>query len=133
MPPNKFSELVHVTHTGQQKKAPEPQVVVHLHDLALWLLNHTNRFPKNRRVVLGDRIDHLLLDMLPTAHLAAMRRDKDLLLNNLAENLEMLRVLLRLSRELDCLAVSQFEFAARAVDQIGRQLGGWIKSRTARP
>ena len=50
----------------------EPRVIVCLHDLTLWYLVRTNRFPKNRRVTLGDKIDNLLLDMLTIAHLASM-------------------------------------------------------------
>ncbi len=46
------------------KKEQEPRVLVCLYDLSVWLLKATNRYPKNWRITLGDRLDRLMLDML---------------------------------------------------------------------
>ena len=112
-------------------KQSEPRVVVCLFDLASWFLERTNRFPKNWRVTLGDRIDAAVLNMLSLAQKARMRREKRSALLELSEELEVLRTLTRLSCRLSCLQVRQYEHVSRQIDEIGRQLGGWIKQASA--
>lgn len=110
----------------------EPKLLVQLHDLTLWYLDRTNRFPKNRRVTLGDKIDNLLIEMLTTANLASMKSAKTSFLSKLNDDLETLRVLTRLCLNLKCLEIRQYEFVSGHIDEIGRQLGGWLKSLNAR-
>ena len=54
----------------------EPRVALCLYDLTVWFMHHTNRFPKNVRVTLGDRLDTHLLDMLALVQRASVRRNK---------------------------------------------------------
>jgi hypothetical protein len=46
-------------------------------------------------------------------------------------HLEKLRVLLRISHEERHLDHKGFECAARNIDEAGRMIGGWIRSRSA--
>lgn len=105
----------------------EPRVVTCLHDLSVWYLQRTNRFPKNWRVTLGDRIDTLLIDALTTAQRARLRTEKIDLLIHLNEQLDVLRTLTRLSVALECLQGRHYEYVARQIDEVGRQIGGWIR------
>ena len=36
---------------------------------------------------------------------------------------------MRLAKDLQCLKVNSYGFAARAIDEIGRLAGGWLRSR----
>jgi len=117
------------THT---RKYAEAQVVVALQDFTLWMLKHTNRFPKNWRVTLGDKIDNLLLDMLASVQRASVRHDKRTLLQQVNEDLHVFRALLRIAVELGCLGSRQYEYASARVEEIGRQIGGWLKQQEAR-
>ena len=36
---------------------------------------------------------------------------------------------MRLAKDLQCLKVNSYGFASKAIDDIGRQLGGWLRSR----
>jgi hypothetical protein len=90
-------------------------------------MQRTNRFPKNWRKTLGDRIDGVVLDMLATGQRARLRREKRDLLVKLNEDLDVLRQLTRLAVELQCIEGRQYEHVARQIDEIGRQTGGWIK------
>ncbi|HRL75975.1 MAG TPA: hypothetical protein PLC86_09565 [Candidatus Accumulibacter phosphatis] len=47
--------------------------------------------------------------------------------------LERLRLLFRFSLDLHLLDPRRYEFAARAIDEIGRLVGGWIKASRAAP
>lgn len=117
--------------SNRSVRESEPRVAVCLYDLALWFMQRTNRFPKNWRVTIGDRIDDLVLDMLALVHKARLRRDKLEMLKSLSEHLEILRVMTRLTRDLECLKVRQYEHVSRQIDEIGRQLGGWIKQQSS--
>ena len=44
---------------------------------------------------------------------------------------EKLCILIRLASDLRCMDVRRYEFAARALDEIGRMVGGWIKANHA--
>ena len=97
----------------------------------LWLIPTVDKFPRSQKFLLGDRIQGLALDVLehlidatysknPTPHLAS---------TNLL--LEKLRYLFRLAIDLHHLNLHRYEFAARAIDEIGRLVGGWIKANHA--
>ena len=106
----------------------EPGVIVGLYDLVLWYTQRTERFPKSLRVTLGDRIDNKLLDMLELAVRARYAREPRKLLLSLNTELDLLRYLTRLARERGALEVKQYEFVSRCIGDIGRQVGGWLKS-----
>ena len=42
--------------------------------------------------------------------------------------LEVLRFQMRFGKDLQCLKVDSYGFAAKAIDEIGRLVGGWLKS-----
>jgi hypothetical protein len=42
--------------------------------------------------------------------------------------LEILRFHMRLAKDLQCLKVESYGFAAKAMDEIGKLVGGWLKS-----
>jgi len=87
----------------------EPKVITCLYDFSLWFLQRTNRFPKNWRVTLGDKIDDLLLNMTVKAVIASKRAEKTGLLAELSEQLEAFRILARISKDLGCLDGKQYD------------------------
>ena len=112
--------------------AGEPGVITALHDLLKWYMETTLRFPKSYRVTLGDRIDEHLLDMLETAVRARYARDKRKLLHDLNMQVEILRHLTRVAVGLSILQPKQYEFVARCTEDVGRQVGGWLRSERRR-
>ena len=48
------------------KKDQELIVITKTYDLILWSCNHTSKFPRNHRFVLGERIERNLYDLLET-------------------------------------------------------------------
>ncbi len=36
---------------------------------------------------------------------------------------------MRLAKDLQCLKVESYAFAAKSIDEIGRLVGGWLRSR----
>ena len=41
-------------------------MITKMYDLILWSCNHTSRFPRNYRFVLGERIERNLYNLLET-------------------------------------------------------------------
>jgi hypothetical protein len=110
--------------------APDQEltVITKTYDLILWCCNHTSRFPRNHRFVLGERIERNLYDLLETLIQARYTRQRQPLLVQTNLTLEILRFQMRLAKDLQCLKTNSYGFAARAIDEIGRLVGGWLKS-----
>lgn len=67
------------------------------------------------------------LDVMERLIEAAYSRDKAAILATANLGLEKLRFLFRLALDLRCTDMRRYEFAARAIDEIGRLVGGWLR------
>jgi four helix bundle protein len=96
------------------------------------IFSRTEKFPKRVRFTLSSRIDNLALDILEKIIEARYVKDKSAALAQASISLEKLRVFLRISHEERHLDNKGFEHVARNIDEAGRMLGGWIRSRSAK-
>jgi hypothetical protein len=103
-------------------------VITKTYDFILWSCHHTSRFPRNHRFVLGERIECKLYDLLENLIKARYTRQRQPLLEQANLILEILRFQMRLAKDLQCLKTNSYAFAAKAIDEIGRLVGGWLKS-----
>jgi hypothetical protein len=78
------------------KQQQELVVITKTYDLILWTCNHTSRFPRNQRYVLGERIERGLYDLLETLIAAKYARQRKELLERANLGLEILRFQMRL-------------------------------------
>lgn len=106
-----------------------PQAVQSCHDLLLWLIPQLDKFPRSRRFTLGERVEGRLLEVLELLVEAAYSRSKDIPLRRANLQLEVVRHLWRLAYELKVMATRQYEHGAKLLDDLGRQIGGWLRSR----
>src|SRR5262245_18378151 len=104
-------------------------MITKTYDLVLWSCNHTSRFPRNHRFELGARIERNLYNLLQTQIRAKDTKNRHRLLEDANLILEILRFQMRLAKDLQCLKVNSYGFASKAIDEIGRQVGGSISSR----
>ena len=93
----------------------------------LWLVPAVEHFPRRQKFLIGDRIQSTALDVLDALIEATYTRDRRAHLARANLGLEKLRVLLRLATELKLLDLRRYEHAARAIDDVGRLVGGWAK------
>lgn len=63
------------------KKTEELVVITKTYDLILWSCNHTGRFPRQHRFVLGERLERTLYDRLETLVQTKYTRDRKSLLD----------------------------------------------------
>lgn len=106
-----------------------PQAVQSCHELLLWLIPQLDKFPRVRRFTLGERLETGLLEVLDLLVEAAYTRSKDTPLRRANLKLEVVRHLWRLAHELKVTATRQYEHGARLIDDLGRQIGGWLRSQ----
>lgn len=99
------------------------------YQLVLWLIPVLDGLPRRQKLQLGDRLQTTSLDVLDRLIEAAYTRDRGALLQKQANlGLEKLRFWLRLAHDLQLLDFRRYEHAARLVDALGRQVGGWLRA-----
>lgn len=97
----------------------------------VWLLQHTEKWPRNVRASLTQRLENTafeLLERLIQARYQPKRRQQALTEANLL--LEHLRYLCRIAHARRILSNKQFESAMRKLDVQGRMMFGWRRSLT---
>jgi four helix bundle protein len=98
------------------------------YDLILWIYPTVNKFPKSQRFVLGQHIENTTLELLEGIIEANNERNKAFYLKKLSLKLDKLRILIRLSKDFKFISIRQYEFVSGHINEIGKMLGGWIKS-----
>ena len=83
--------------------------------LILWSCNHTSKFPRNHRFVLGERIERNLYNLLETLIAAEYTKNRQRLLEEANLSLEILRFQMRLAKDLQCLKINSYGFASKAI------------------
>jgi four helix bundle protein len=98
------------------------------YDLILWIYPTVNKFPKSQRFVLGQHIENTVLELLEGIIEANSEKNKALYLKKLSVKLDKLRILVRLSKDFKFISLRQYKFVSGIINEIGKMLGGWIKS-----
>ncbi len=101
------------------------------YDFSQWLLQHTRKFPKSHRFSVAVRLENAMLEFLRQISVANRRKQKLPTLHAADEELMTLKIYLRLSHDSKFISTKSYEYAVRQTEEIGRLLGGWIKSQAA--
>ena len=113
--------------TSQSSSTPPPSVVTKAYDVLLWCVQHVGKFPRSHRFLLGDRIEGTMLQVVLLLVEAAYEGRKEPLLRRANLELEKLRILLRLSKDLGLTSLRQYEFISHECVGLGQQVGGWLR------
>lgn len=114
-------------------KAPaELQVISRTYDLVVWSCRHLEKFPRSFRFTMGEQLERRLYRVLELLIQAKFSRERLNLLRDVNLELELLRFQFRLAKDLKCLSIESYGFASREVNEIGKLVGGWMKSSTNR-
>ncbi|HOF50143.1 MAG TPA: diversity-generating retroelement protein Avd [Candidatus Colwellbacteria bacterium] len=89
-----------------------------------------NNVPRQDRFTIWQRCENIILEMLENIIYASQlsKSEKLPVLQKASLELSFLRVFLRLCKETKVLDTRKYIYLEEAVDEIGRMLGGWIKS-----
>lgn len=99
-----------------------------MYQFILWLIPVLEGMPRSQKFLLADRVQSTALDVLECLVEAAYTRDRLGVLKRANLGLEKLRFWIRLAKDLRLLDFKRYEFAARGIDEVGRQVGGWIRA-----
>lgn len=103
-------------------------VVPLLYDLFVWYAQKLSQYPKKFKYNLGERIISCYLDVLDAIIEAQYSKGKKShFLRKANVTLEKLRFLVRLSKDLQCITLHDYEYAVRQLNEIGKMVGGWEK------
>lgn len=90
-----------------------------------------NKFPKTQRHTLGTKCAEYLLHILELTLAAAQTNDgkeKAMNLRQASIKLDMLKLLIRLCKNCNCISNASYLQMESQLQEIGRMLGGWSKS-----
>jgi len=107
----------------------ESPIFVRTYDFILWIIPQVQKFPRQHRFGLAERIQRLALDFQDNLVAAgkSIGEERRSWLKTADIHLEQMRLWLRYSRDLALISIRQYEHAIRLLTEIGRLLGAWIK------
>ena len=112
--------------------AKELKVIQDFYDVALWLIRHVEKFPRHHRYSLGRDMEARIQTILALLLRAKYTRNKTAHLGDANIELEILRFQVRLAKDLKALPARSHAHAAKVMDEIGRQIGGWLAAGKSR-
>ncbi|MDD5041475.1 MAG: diversity-generating retroelement protein Avd [Candidatus Peribacteraceae bacterium] len=98
------------------------------YDLTLRFFRETHEFPREHKFSLGQQMKDACLAMLDAIIEANAAVDKKPALERASACLERLRVYTRLAYDLKVIGMKKYEVLSKHSDEIGRMIGGWMKS-----
>ncbi len=108
---------------------PELSIIQKTYDLIRWYVPILNRLPKNHKFTLGERIINGLYALLEGLIKARYAKQKLAQLELLNTHLDILRYQTRLLLDFQLISVKRYECVIRLIEEIGVELGGWIKQQ----
>ena len=85
------------------------------------------KFPKSQRFVLGQRIENTLMTLLEVAITITLSKPSEHFFKKMDIELQKLKLLIRLSKDLQFISIKKYEHLQRIVIEIGKLLGGYKK------
>ena len=113
--------------SGKRCGSEAPVLLVKWYDVAKWLLDRMDSFPKNQRFIFGQRIADHTLNVLEVLVEAAYSHSKADLLARANRDIEVLRWLIRMATDRKLITPRQYEHCCMSLNECGRMVGGWWK------
>ena len=98
------------------------------YDLLLAVYQSVSMFGKEFKYTLGEKLKNETLEMIVCIYRANSRFDKGQMINEAKERLEMVRLYVRLSKDLKQITLRKLIFLNEFIESISKQLSGWEKA-----
>jgi hypothetical protein len=110
-------------------KIPNTPLFVKTHDFLVWLLRHSQRFPKNLRQSYTIRLENTAFEFQEALLMAnTVSGSQRMSWLDVADGkLLCMRSLIRFALDFELLSGQQMRYAAAAMEELGRLLGAWKK------
>lgn len=107
----------------------ELSIIQKTHDFIKWYIPILNRLPRDHKFHLGSKIINRIYELLEGLIESKFAKNKLPKLENLNISLNILRHQTLMLHEFDLISLERFEYASKAMREIGNELGGWIDQR----
>jgi len=98
------------------------------YELFIDIFKFVKTFNKEYKYTVGERLKNETLEMLLNIYRANIRTDKTELLQKARENIEVIRLLFRLLKDLHQISIEKFADINLKIENISKQLAGWQKA-----
>ncbi len=97
------------------------------YDLLITIFEFTKHFNKEYKYTIGEKLKNETLDMIVKIYRANSVEKKDVIIQNAREHLEVIRLLLRLAKDLRQITLNKFVDINEKIEIVSKQLTGWQK------
>jgi len=102
------------------------------YDMMLSVFRFVKDFTKEYKYSVGDTLKKETLDLMTLVYRANVRKEKATVLAEARERIEVIRLYIRLMKDLQQVSIKQFVQVNQQVENVSRQLAGWHKSSETR-
>lgn len=99
------------------------------YDLLLGIFAFTKDFGKEYKYTVGESLKKETIDLLTLIYRANSRTDKAEVLQTAREQIEVIRLLIRLMKDMKQINLEKFVKINETVENVSKQLNGWQKSQ----
>ena len=97
------------------------------YDLLLGIFRFTKDFGKEYKYTVGESLKKETIELLTLIYRANVKRDKQEVLQEARERIEVIRLFIRLMKDMQQISVKQFVQINESVENVSKQLSGWQK------
>lgn len=98
------------------------------YDLLLLLFQLTKKFPREFKYTIGEELKKLCLSLVVGIYDANSSTDKLLVIKDLRRKLEMIKILMRIVKDLHIISLPQSAQSMLFIDSLSKQLVWWERS-----
>ena len=116
------------THTHTSYSSLDIPIFAKFYDFYKNLTQVITSFPKTKRYTLGQKLDQVSLDIFELLSSVPQAPNKAVVLGIISTKLDLLKILLRLSKDTQALTNTRYLELQSNLQEVGKMLGGWIRS-----
>jgi len=98
------------------------------YELLVELFRFTKDFSREYKYTIGDSIKKEVLEMIRNIYRANSAQSKKDILQSARENMETIRLFLKLLKDLQQISIKKFVFLNEKIESVSKQLTAWQKS-----
>ena len=98
------------------------------YDLLMEVFETVKHFKREYKYTVGEKLKDETLEMLMNIYRANIRREKKETLQKAREHLEVVRLLMRLTKDMKQININRFVKVNQKIETISKQLTGWQKA-----
>ena len=95
------------------------------YDLLIGIFQFTKDFGKEYKYTIGESLKKETIDLLTLIYRANIKKDKQEVIQEARERIEVIRLFIRVMKDLRQISLKQFVQVNELVEQVSKQLAGW--------